>query len=295
MYKCLNCNKEFKYESEFNRHKNRKIACNSPKKEYSCNFCNLKFKCPFDKNKHEKTKKHILNVSIQGNQNQIGDNNTNINSFNNILNLTLNVNTFKNTDTSIIRKSLINSIAYSDYLKIKNKEYLTDIDKVKQLFNVILEILEKLHFSLDLEENHNLKILLIFPGIKKTVYEYLILEINNETKQIYWNSLKYEEMIKQLIDHLLNLNNNIENDQYDECILYLKSYLIRDEETAKELKPYIEEQLGELYTTYNNKQKKDPREIKKSFEEKILEYKNYRTTECKLNNGYNPEIINSNF
>ena len=80
MYKCLKCNKEFKYESEFSRHKNRKKSCELPKKKYNCNICNIKFKCSFDKNKHEQTKKHILKVSIQGNQNQIGDYNTNINS-----------------------------------------------------------------------------------------------------------------------------------------------------------------------------------------------------------------------
>ncbi len=32
MYKCINCNKEFKYESEFIRHKDRKISCNASKK-----------------------------------------------------------------------------------------------------------------------------------------------------------------------------------------------------------------------------------------------------------------------
>ena len=34
MYKCLKCNKEYKYESEYNRHKNKKIPCNEIKKEY---------------------------------------------------------------------------------------------------------------------------------------------------------------------------------------------------------------------------------------------------------------------
>ena len=34
MYKCENCNKEFKYESKLNEHKNRKNPCNKEKKEY---------------------------------------------------------------------------------------------------------------------------------------------------------------------------------------------------------------------------------------------------------------------
>ncbi len=32
MFKCLDCNKVFKYDSEFERHKNRKISCIAPKK-----------------------------------------------------------------------------------------------------------------------------------------------------------------------------------------------------------------------------------------------------------------------
>ena len=63
MYKCCNCNKEFKYESKLNEHTNRKIPCNSPKKEYKCNICNINFKCPYDQNKHEKTKKHKSNIN----------------------------------------------------------------------------------------------------------------------------------------------------------------------------------------------------------------------------------------
>lgn len=59
MFKCTKCNKQFKFDSELTRHKNRKIPCNAPNKEYKCDICSVKFKCPFDKNKHEKTQKHI--------------------------------------------------------------------------------------------------------------------------------------------------------------------------------------------------------------------------------------------
>lgn len=75
--------------------------------------------------------------------------------------------------------------------------------------------------------------------------------------------------------------------------MFLEKYLIKNEETAKELKMYIEQKLGELYINFNKKQKKDNREIKSSFDEKIIEYTNYRKQECTLENGFNPEIINS--
>ena len=286
MYKCIKCNKVFPTPSKLTAHKNRKNPCDKLKENLECAICKVKFNCNVEKIRHEKTKKHIYNIN---NSNvQIGDHN-----IQNILNLTLNVKSFKNTDTTPIKRNLINDIGYNIYLEIINNEDLSKITKVKKLFNVVLEILQKLHFSLDLEENHNLKILLIFPGIKKTVYEYLILEINPETKQIYWNSLKYEEMIKQIFNHLLDLNNKINNDNYDECMYFLKRYLVTNEESANELKPYIEEQLGNLYIEFNNLQKKETREIKESFNEKVEEYINYRATECKLNNGFNPEIENS--
>jgi hypothetical protein len=178
MYKCIKCNKVFPTPSKLTVHKNRKNPCDKLKENLECAICKVKFNCNVEKIRHEKTKKHIYNIN---NSNvQIGDHN-----IQNILNLTLNVKSFKNTDTTPIKRNLINDIGYNIYLEIINNADLSKITKVKKLFNVVLEILQKLHFSLDLEENHNLKILLIFPGIKKTVYEYLILEINPETKQIY--------------------------------------------------------------------------------------------------------------
>lgn len=133
----------------------------------------------------------------------------------------------------------------------------------------------------------------MFPGIKKKVYEYLILEINPETKDIIWNALDYKELMKQLFEHLYNLNNKIKNDNYDKFISLLKRYILTNEETYEELKPYIEETLNNMYINFNKKQKKEEREVKDEFNEKLNEYISYRTQECKLNNGFNPEIMNS--
>lgn len=287
MYKCTKCNKEFKYESKFQEHKNRKTPCDLKKEELDCELCKVHFKCKTEKTRHEKTKKHIINI-----QNSTVNNSFN-HSFNNIINLTLNVNSFKKTDSSHIRKTIVRDIGEYLYLEVMEKKYLAEIDKVKLLFDSVVEILEKLHFNLDIEENHNLKILLIFPGIKKKVYEYLILEINPETKEVIWNSLDYDEFMKQLFDHLYNLNNTIKNDNYDEFISLLQRYIIRNEETHDELKPFIEDKLNNMYINFNKKQKKEEREIKDDFTEKVNEYVNYRSQECKLNNGFNPEIINS--
>jgi DNA-directed RNA polymerase subunit RPC12/RpoP len=64
MLKCLKCNKKFKYESDLNRHKNRKTSCDK-KDELKCNYCNLSFTCSYNKSVHEKTKKHINNYNTE--------------------------------------------------------------------------------------------------------------------------------------------------------------------------------------------------------------------------------------
>ncbi len=295
MHKCNRCNKKFNYDSELKRHINKKIPCDSQKKEYKCELCNVLFKCPAEQKRHENTKKHKNNVqvNIHGNNNHQNQINVNGDNIQNLINLTLNINSFKNTDTSMIRKALIEDIGEYMYLKTIAKKYLPETEKVKILFDSVLKILEELHFNLDIEENHNLKILLIFPGIKKKVYEYLILEINPDTKKIVWNSLNYEEIIEKIFHHLYTLNNKIQNDNYDRFIIFLKRHLIHEKETALELKPIIESKLSEMYINFNKKQKKDNRQIAENIDEKVKEYVNYRNIETKLPNGFNPPILNS--
>jgi len=294
MYNCIKCNKEFPTPSKLEAHKNRKNPCDAPKKEYKCEICNIKFVRPSHQRDHEKTQKHINNINKINQSNVNGDNINHIgDNYTNILNLTLNVQSFKNTDTSNIRKWIIEDIGERIYIETINKKYISDNDRVKIFFDSVLEILEKLHFNLNFDENHNFKILLIFPGIKKKVYEYLILDINSDTNKIVWISLDYDQMIDKILHHLYMLNKKIQNENYDKFIMFLEKYLIKNEETAKELKMYIEQKLGELYINFNKKQKKDNREIKSSFDEKIIEYTNYRKQECTLENGFNPEIINS--
>ena len=295
MYKCFKCNKEFKYESKLNIHINKKNQCNKPKEDYKCKLCDRNFKYESDYLRHENTKKHKLNLQlcINGNNNQSNINGDNIQNFNNIIQLTLNVNSFKNTDKSQIRNGLIKDIGDYIYIETINKSSLSEVEKVKILFNYIINILEKLHFNLDIEENHNLKILLIFPGIKKTVYEYLILEINGDTQNIVWNSLSYERIIEKIFYHLYTLNNKLQNENYDKFILYLEHNLIHNKEISIELKPYIQTKLSEMYINFNTNQKKEPRDIKDNIKEKLNEYIIYRKQECKLANGFNPDIINS--
>jgi hypothetical protein len=65
MYNCNKCNKGFKFDSELNRHKNRKIPCDAQKKEYKCEICKVNFKCPTEQQRHIESKKHIANNNIE--------------------------------------------------------------------------------------------------------------------------------------------------------------------------------------------------------------------------------------
>jgi hypothetical protein len=293
MYKCINCNKEFKFESEFTRHKNRKTDCNK-NNNFNCSICKSNFNYKSDYLRHEKTKKHITNYNIHIN----GNNNINVNgnvenSFNHIINLTLNTNSFINTDISYISRSLINDIGNYVYLETINNDDLSLHNKIIILFDEVINILEKLHFNIGVEENHNLKILLVFPGLKHSVYEYLILEIDQNTKKISWKSVSYETILNNILDHLLRLNNKCKNENYIHFINFLKKNLIDNQDNINDLQSIINKKLSQMYIDFNNKQNKPERDIKFLFTEKLQEYMNYRTNECTLVNGFTPDILDS--
>ena len=62
MFKCLKCNKEFQYESEFIRHQNKKKDC-SPNQDYQCKYCSKTYQYESKILEHRKTKKHIDNYN----------------------------------------------------------------------------------------------------------------------------------------------------------------------------------------------------------------------------------------
>lgn len=288
-YKCLKCKKSFNSPSKLERHKNIKNPCDKIKEQLKCDICNVKFARPAEQARHEKTKKHITNYNIQNSNVQIGDNN-----IQNIIHLTLNTNSFINTDMSYIGRGIINDIGQI-YLDILEKKYFSNNDRCILLFDEVLLILEKLHFNIGVEENHNLKILLVFPALKNRVYENLILEIDNTTKQISWRSVDYETLINNILDHLLILNERVKNQNFINFVNFLKKYLIDNPNTAEELEPIINKKLSQMYVNFNIKQNKPDRDVKFSFNEKLQEYINYRNNELTLVNGFAPEVVDSQF
>ena len=305
MYECIKCKKKFKYESKLNEHKNRKIPCDASKKEYKCDVCKVQFKCPYDKNKHEQTNKHkfnIYNSTLTADSIQIGNHNS-INNIQNIINLTLNTKTFANSNVGLVSNLSI-EIVYGIFDNLINNKYYSDYNRTLELFkDAVILILDTLHFNISNTENHNLKILLMFPKIDKLIYEYLILEINKDTNELVWNSINYEQLLDEIFILLNNINakniekhNNTANEKnltFNKFIDFLKENLINNEENRVALKPAIELMLNNLYIQFNKNQQKGEREIKIDILEKINEYKEYRNAECRLSNGHSPNILNS--
>jgi hypothetical protein len=295
-YICNICDKKFSNLYNLNRHKNKKIKCSKISENvFKCIYCNKIFKYKSKLLEHNNTKIHKYNISNCEN-NQINVNGDNIN-IKQIIQLTLNTNTFANTNL-LSSATLSFDIILTIYEKIINNN-IDSINKVLQIFKKgVIPVLDNLHFNISNSENHNLKILLMFPKINKLINEYLILEINKETNELVWNSISYTQLLEEIINLLININDIIikkyktetdDNKNFIKCIEFLKSNLIDNEE----LKPEIENMLSDLYIQFNKSQNKTEREIKPELLDKINEYKKYRTAECRLSNGYNPIILNS--
>ena len=145
MYKCNNCNKEFEFESEYNRHKNRKTYC-IKNNNFNCNICNKKFKYESKLFKHKKTKKHIINVNNLNNQ----DNNILDISKDNIINEKDNIINEKDNiinEKDNIIKELTNK---KDNIINKKDNIIKELTNKKD--NIIKELTNKIKL-LEIENN----------------------------------------------------------------------------------------------------------------------------------------------
>lgn len=150
MFICNNCNKEYQYESDYNRHINRKTPCGKIKKELECKACNLKFKYKSKYTEHEKTTKHIQNTIKYNKElkNKIIDN-----EINKIQKLELEIQNLKNENNKIKILENKNKILENENNRLKqnfkmhNNEYIyiihcaqyinTNIYKIGQTKNIM--------------------------------------------------------------------------------------------------------------------------------------------------------------
>jgi hypothetical protein len=77
---------------------------------------------------------------------------------------------------SYIGRGIINDIGHI-YLDILDKKYISNNERVILLFDEVVNILEKLHFNIGIEDNHNLKILLVFIIFKFEFRDWIVFRI----------------------------------------------------------------------------------------------------------------------
>ncbi len=219
MYKCIKCNKEFNYESDFIRHKNRKKDCNK-QKTYNCNICKKEFKFESEFLRHEKTQKHIKNV------NNNLENISNINSINyeekynklliEMSNLQSKYNELinKNNDLDKLNTELENKFNLLEKISNKesnNNEYIYIIHErtfVKTNANIY-----KIGKTKNIKNRLNgyskgSKLLFTIPCIDSTIMEKIILKYLKENNK-YIQAKEYGN--EYFICELNNLMNDIYN------------------------------------------------------------------------------------
>ncbi len=130
MFKCDKCDKIFKYDSDYQRHLNRKTLCNDIKNIFECGLCNISFNYKSKYNEHEKTKKHIINI-----QNQNVDNENNKHILNNEIKYNDRINELK--------------IKYENDKEDILNRYQLQIDNLKNKYEIQINNLK--------QENTNLK------------------------------------------------------------------------------------------------------------------------------------------
>jgi len=231
MFICNLCNKEFKYKSKLEEHKNRKTKCNIIKDNTNCDICHINFNFKSDLERHNKTKKHINNYNIQI-VNNITNNFTNINNYNNIMNCHLDV------ILNVFEKTNVNKLSITD---IENEYYDTKhLDNIFKefedegmvypsneyfiyCFNYFIKLFTKLNFNIAYSENHNCRCI-SFKRIDTNIIEYQILSIDNITNEYTWDIINYNIFIEKFLDLMQNINNRFQNNNLTKVLDYVNKY-----------------------------------------------------------------------
>ncbi len=210
MFICNLCNKEFKYKSKLEEHKNRKTKCNIIKDNTNCDICNINFNFKSDLELHFKSKKHININNIQ-----IANNITN--NFNNINN---NV-----TDTTLVEDELQQRLQLKEYeinkLQKENEDKLNKLKKENELLKFNFE--ENIKINLDNEIEREL-----VPISNDIITHKTLNKINiNDILAKYYKLLNITDLL-YIINYDLNklyvdkFWNNIESEDW----IYLDEELI---------------------------------------------------------------------
>jgi len=302
MFFCSKCHKEFQYKSKLDRHEKSKKSCGENKESdvnnKKCNLCKIEFKHLSNKLQHDKSKRHIklYNNEIHTNSHNITNSYNTTNNY--INNLTLSINTFEDTKFNFMRRMLIKDIIENQFVEYL-KQSTTNTDKGKLILRFmdgIIEIFEHLNFNIAYDENHNCKILLLFPSTNKKHFEYLILEKNPINNDLEWEQVNYDGMLSELLKLMYKVLIIIKDERLKNTLDYLTENLLNDEDIQLKIKVDLENKLEIMYNKFRKRSNKEDRaDIPKNstMNERMDEYKNYRADESRMTNGHNPKINNS--
>jgi len=252
MFKCIKCNKSFKFKSHLEHHINNKTPCNKVKEELSCIACNINFKCNAEQLRHEKSKKHINNYNVY-----ITNLNGNINITNNIYTFPEGTKPFSETNLHAIGLTDIDKLMIQDnkLMKILNsfKEDDDNIYGSNEIFVIIfkyfIKLFAKLHFNLAYTENNNCAIF-SFNKTHNDIIEYYVLEIDNNFHQYSSKKIQYIIFMEKFINLLKRINYEFESEDFNILLNYIIRYekLLIDDYT----KISIENDLLNEYNKFND-------------------------------------------
>jgi len=206
---CYKCNKQFKYKSELEKHKNKKKPCNMKITAHNCELCgsNFDYKSLLDRHLNGPMHKKNYNVYIE-----------NLNVTNNHIHVTI-MRGFSETNINVITEEdmynlLIKETDLYKFVKDSKEDDIEDLNYdsnfVICIFNFLIKIFSKLNFNLAYSENHNC---LIFSFTKSNTefIEYQLLEIDNTNRKYYKRTIKYEKFIEEFLNLMKKVNNKFKN------------------------------------------------------------------------------------
>ena len=250
-YKCVSCDKPFKYKSDYERHINRKTPCNENdlllliQKKKTCQYCNKVFKradsipdhltiCKIkleDDKLKEKQQKEIDNKIILEQllkemhevkqKNLEMHNEIQLLKSDKICNKTKTIVKGNMNNTNNIQQNIHNEIKIIAYGKedlsyITNENYRLILNKG---FKSVPHLVEYIHFNQNKPENHNIYI--------SNMRDNLVLIFDG----IDWQLKERDDILQDMIDN----NADILYDKFEELVDTL------DEGTIKKFKRFLDE------------------------------------------------------
>lgn len=198
MSKCTLCDKIFASPSKLESHKNRKIPCNAIKESYNCELCKTNFEHKSHLERHEKSKKHIenlTNIDIKEDKKEKVIKEQKKEEFNK-----------KEEDINIIKKEYeehINNLKLEiDLLKKKIK--FQKLEKDNEIMNLKLEI-QSLKYIKNID--------------KKLIGSIYQIEYNKNSNIRYIGSTT-KTLKNRYSSHKNKYNKWLENDDYAKCEIY---------------------------------------------------------------------------